>query len=156
MRTIRDKAPPPPAAADRRADSIVKNPRKDAPVHEWIYTGCNVEVKWDTDWWHAKVKRLKPPKGGPGLEKVCVSYVGAETGLCACVYLRPCMRLCVFVSICVCVCERACVHLRPCMHECIHACNEHTSTCSCGCPNSPVHGCVRVWGYARACVCNCV
>ena len=79
MRTIRDKAPPPPAAADRRADSIVKNPRKDAPVHEWIYTGCNVEVKWDTYWWHAKVKRLKPPKGGPGLEKVCVSRVGAQT-----------------------------------------------------------------------------
>ena len=33
MRTIRDKAPPPPAAAsDRRAD-MLKNPRKDAPVY---------------------------------------------------------------------------------------------------------------------------
>ena len=32
MRTIRDKAPPPPPPADRRAD-MLKNPRKDAPVH---------------------------------------------------------------------------------------------------------------------------
>ena len=25
---------------------------------EWIYNGCMVEVKWESDWWHAKVKKV--------------------------------------------------------------------------------------------------
>ena len=59
---------------------------------EWVYNGCMVEVKWEGDWWHAKVKKvkvrnalpaaadplaqMKPPKGGEGLEKLYVTYVG--------------------------------------------------------------------------------
>mmetsp|Transcript_15915 Transcript_15915/g.53246 ORF Transcript_15915/g.53246 Transcript_15915/m.53246 type:complete len:578 (-) Transcript_15915:224-1957(-) len=78
IRTIRDKAPPPPESkSERRGDDReTKRPRKDAPVHEWVYNGCMVEVKWEGDWWHAKVKKMKPPKGGEGLEKLYVTYVG--------------------------------------------------------------------------------
>jgi hypothetical protein len=25
---------------------------------EWIHNGCSVEVKWENDWWHAKVKKV--------------------------------------------------------------------------------------------------
>ena len=32
-----------------------------------------MEVKWGNDWWHAKVIKMKPPKGGELLHKVWLS-----------------------------------------------------------------------------------
>ena len=51
---------------------------------EWIYNGCMVEVKWESDWWHAKVKKVREPSGGGGWWWMCV-----------------CARVCARVRACV-------------------------------------------------------
>ena len=35
-----------------------------------------MQIKWQGDWWHAKVKKVKAERGSDKLEKIFVSYVG--------------------------------------------------------------------------------
>lgn len=86
MRSIRDKTPGGNTVASRNGDGeeVVERggggkkggkQRKEA-LHEWVKVGSFVEVKWEGDWWHARVKKIKQERGSDKLDKVFVSYVG--------------------------------------------------------------------------------
>ncbi|KAJ1468824.1 hypothetical protein T484DRAFT_1854074 [Baffinella frigidus] len=50
--------------------------RKDPTGRTWLQVGMNVEVKWETEWWQAKIKKVKLERGGDRVEKVLVGYIG--------------------------------------------------------------------------------
>jgi hypothetical protein len=71
IRSIHKVCPPP---AKRREETSVdpKNFKK------WLQVGKSVEVKWDGEWWQAKVKKVRTDRLGVKPEWVFVSYVGGR------------------------------------------------------------------------------
>mmetsp|Transcript_70563 Transcript_70563/g.167398 ORF Transcript_70563/g.167398 Transcript_70563/m.167398 type:complete len:196 (+) Transcript_70563:3-590(+) len=83
LRVIKDKAPEAvekPKAPEKTgpwmAAATIKATIKARPMQEWIDVGTFVEIKWQGDWWHAKVKKVKTERGGEKIDKIFVAYVG--------------------------------------------------------------------------------
>lgn len=68
VRTIHRQAP--------ATKSVSREVTTAPPRKEWLVVGKNVEVKWDSDWWQAKIKKVKVDKATDRIDKVYVSYVG--------------------------------------------------------------------------------
>ena len=45
-------------------------------THTHAHTHTHTQVKWETEWWQAKIKKVKVDKSTDKIEKVYVSYVG--------------------------------------------------------------------------------
>ena len=70
-----------------------------------------------------------------GLEQVKEYYTSARS----CLYVCPCVRMCVRAHVCVCVCVCVCARACVCMCVCVCAC---VGACVCVCVGGGVRACV--------------
>lgn len=61
--------------------------------------------------------------------------------MCACVHVRVCASVCVYVRVCVYMCVHLCVYVRVCVYVCASVC---------------MYVCVCVYVCVHACVCVCI